>query len=439
MENNPIPRHFVSPEDAMAGGGSIEKNDTPRAGQNKLVDIAEGASRDEVIDAYVARQAELAQATQEIEARPGFKLDATELIGKHAEQAKAEKEFDTLSEEWSRLGGDELIEAQKAIDALNFKSTASDRLAAQNRLRDAKDAFYASYSAQLNTQGDSVSAKTAEDAFDTFQIPEAPPAPDSLNLEGQVPQETSNTSEMSVGDQIIVRRTSGELQNDWRVSGLFPGTDGKPLVEVRRNTLENDGLVAVKTYPLDELQALQNEAKNTDTNEVPAADSIQRQSPASQEKVAPASTPETDFEDARMQVRRMGGAALDAVADAGANVLVNWREYMRNRQEKKWRKGNKKENGVLRKTFKKQNKEFSKSVRHDSAMQAAADKVELATAKRQDKLERNLFDKRLAAELKLEAKQDAKMESFREREKKRAVRRLKLGRLAAKARVKLGF
>jgi hypothetical protein len=107
-------------------------------------------SYDEVFATYANRQQELEQQLAEIQARPGFKLDANEMIAKRREEKRLKQELAAHQEGWNGYGGVAVDRAQAEVDNLSFKSDASDMVAAKLALRDAKADFYQNY---LDAQG----------------------------------------------------------------------------------------------------------------------------------------------------------------------------------------------------------------------------------------------------------------------------------------------
>lgn len=106
-------------------------------------------SRDEVIDTVRGEmsrlQGELSQAEEKART-PGFKATANDLVEAKTNlrdlRATNEPRIAALQELWNENGGEAVEAAQTEVDSLNFRSTASDHIAAKVRLRDAKNAFY---------------------------------------------------------------------------------------------------------------------------------------------------------------------------------------------------------------------------------------------------------------------------------------------------------
>lgn len=102
-------------------------------------------TRDEFIDEFRNKRQSLAEDLEAVNSRPGFKLNASEILQKKYDQREAQDNLDKVNESWTDLGGAELDEAQAAVDALNFKSDAMDRVEATKRLQAAKDAVYGNF------------------------------------------------------------------------------------------------------------------------------------------------------------------------------------------------------------------------------------------------------------------------------------------------------
>lgn len=80
-----------------------------------------------------------------------FKSDATDHVMAKAELRDAESEYQpqvaSMSAEWESHGGARLDAARVAVDALNFKSSATDHVMAKKELQSAEDAWAESYAA----------------------------------------------------------------------------------------------------------------------------------------------------------------------------------------------------------------------------------------------------------------------------------------------------
>lgn len=154
MEQKPV-NTFVSPEKALNGGGQSPA-------QELYSFVPSGADRDDVIDRFMNRQVELNDTVEQIDATPGFNLDANGLLDKTSKKTEANDALSAVTDSWQKFGGNEIIEAQAAVDALNFNSTAEDRVNAQNKLRDAKNAFYENYQSAITVETE-VEAEPASD------------------------------------------------------------------------------------------------------------------------------------------------------------------------------------------------------------------------------------------------------------------------------------
>lgn len=109
-------------------------------------------SYNEVLADIASRREAATAKASELEAQYGGTLDANQIIERRAARKSANEELAAVETEWEQYGGEAIDEAQAAVDSLNFKSDASERVAAQLALRDAKDAYYDNY---LNANNDS--------------------------------------------------------------------------------------------------------------------------------------------------------------------------------------------------------------------------------------------------------------------------------------------
>lgn len=95
-------------------------------------------SRDNLIDSFVSKRSTYQEELEQLEAVPGFRR----VYEDNAEIAGVKDDIEGVNKEWNFYGGDAIDAAQAKVDALGFKSTANERIAAQAELRDAKNAFY---------------------------------------------------------------------------------------------------------------------------------------------------------------------------------------------------------------------------------------------------------------------------------------------------------
>jgi len=137
--------------------------------------------RDEAINTVRGEINNLETELNEAEARvstPGFRATANDII-QNRENLRNLREtngprLEGLQSMWEEFGGPEIDRAQAAVDALNFKSDANDRVAATLGLRDAKDAFYAKLEGALaDKQADVTRVYDQKDARVLADIEEA--------------------------------------------------------------------------------------------------------------------------------------------------------------------------------------------------------------------------------------------------------------------------
>ncbi|HEU5122266.1 MAG TPA: hypothetical protein VFT59_05480, partial [Candidatus Saccharimonadales bacterium] len=138
-------------------------------------EFAEGLpSRDEAIDRVRNEMNSIQSELDEAKARaetPGFKASANDLIDAKLgyRDLKAEKEprLEAVQSLWLENGGAEIEAAEKAMSELNFRSDANERVAAQTRLRDAKNAFYENLKVAL-LEGEANKTRThdVDEAYD---------------------------------------------------------------------------------------------------------------------------------------------------------------------------------------------------------------------------------------------------------------------------------
>lgn len=133
----------------------------PTTAQEFVGEDKELPTRDSLLDMFDEKQKTLQEDLLESEAKSGFKLDANEMMAKNSNEKELKSQIDTLGSEWKRFGGDKIDEAQAAVDALDFKSDASDHIQAKYALRDAKEAFYSNFSQEFNATDEvSLEART---------------------------------------------------------------------------------------------------------------------------------------------------------------------------------------------------------------------------------------------------------------------------------------
>ena len=439
--------NLISSDKALEGGGSLSNRENVT---NTELELTADASRDDVVDAFMHKQIELSDSLAEISDQPGFNLDANQIMDKRSEVSAAKQQLDTFTETWTQLGGDEVIEAQQAVDELNFNSDASERTAAMNRLRDAKNAFYENYQATQSTE-----------PTDEYQ-------PGSYN--GFV-----------VGDVVRVKRTSGAIEDDWSVRSVNLENQTVEVVKPADN-----GQRLVKDVPIEVLHSLQEEKAPSEehiANE-PSEDNPKEGVTSifeSKETPLPGLESEAAFE-AEVEAKELGTAAIDL---SGADLLADSEIVAEHRAAKARRRARMdrikasfsvdsgeghssgllddsevvsdylarkaKRRGMIRKAqsalverrlnsetkkIRKQHKKelaaFDKAAARESVSQEAEDKAELKSAGHADRLEQKQFNKRLAAEAKLKAKQVEQTKKFEAREAKRLKRRTALYKAAAR-------
>lgn len=119
-----------------------ERNQPNFTHENAEPRVADSASPETLVRDLAERRQAVQVRLVEVQSRPGFKLDAIEMMQKRREERELQAELDALDHEWASYGGNALDEAQAAVDALNFKSTAEDHVRAKTALRDARNAVY---------------------------------------------------------------------------------------------------------------------------------------------------------------------------------------------------------------------------------------------------------------------------------------------------------
>ena len=118
----------------------------------------ETTPRSDVLADFKNQRDDLTARVDELENKPGFRMKAEELIQHRQEKKLAKEALSAFATTYAEHGGDAIDEAQKAVDSLNFRSTADDHIKAKTALRDAKNAFYANYA---ESQSDEVPAEEA--------------------------------------------------------------------------------------------------------------------------------------------------------------------------------------------------------------------------------------------------------------------------------------
>ena len=131
-------------------------------------------SYDAVFSDISQKRQDLQAQLAEVESRPGFKLDAIEMMEKRREERRLKQELAAHESEWNSYGGEAVDRAEAQVGELSFKSDASERVAAQLALRDAKNNFYQNYlnahqADTLDTDAPALDAVVVEDeeAMDT--------------------------------------------------------------------------------------------------------------------------------------------------------------------------------------------------------------------------------------------------------------------------------
>lgn len=123
----------------------------------------EQPSRDDVINEFQGKRSDIQAQIDEVQARPGFKLDAIGIMNKRRESNELRDKLATATDAWNELGGEAIDKAQQAVGGLNFKSNATDHISAKNQLRDAKNTFYENFTApQESIETEEVEDSTVE-------------------------------------------------------------------------------------------------------------------------------------------------------------------------------------------------------------------------------------------------------------------------------------
>ena len=127
----------------------------------------ETPSSSDVLADFQNQRDDLTARVDELENKPGFRMKAEELIQHRQEKKLAKEALSAFATTYAEHGGDAIDEAQKAVDSLNFRSTADDHIKAKAALRDAKDAFHANYMDSQNND------EVAEDIEETDELDDA--------------------------------------------------------------------------------------------------------------------------------------------------------------------------------------------------------------------------------------------------------------------------
>ncbi len=128
-----------------------------KAPANYTVEALEGNEKPssvQVLEAFENKRLSLHEGLAEVQARPGFKLDANEMMAKRREEREAQLQLAGFEAAYSELGGDAIDAAQASVDALDFKANANDHVAARTALRDARTAFYENFLRSQEAQRD---------------------------------------------------------------------------------------------------------------------------------------------------------------------------------------------------------------------------------------------------------------------------------------------
>jgi len=117
-----------------------------------------------VLADFENRRTELAAQADALENTPGFKMNAEQLVRHTQEKKLASEALAAFNDEYAGLGGNAIDDAQQAVDSLDFRSSAEDRIKATTALRDAKDAFHAQY---LEAQAETTVAENNENPVES--------------------------------------------------------------------------------------------------------------------------------------------------------------------------------------------------------------------------------------------------------------------------------
>lgn len=166
----------------------------------------ETPSSSDVLADFKNQRDDLTNRVDELENKPGFRMKAEELIQHRQEKKLAKEALSVFASTYAEHGGDAIDEAQKAVDSLNFRSSAEDHIKAKTALRDAKNAFYENYAESQNTN------EVAEDIDDTADVEDSETTEPTANETGA--SEASVTDAEEVAEDNIENTTEAQDDSD---------------------------------------------------------------------------------------------------------------------------------------------------------------------------------------------------------------------------------
>lgn len=142
----------------------MSENISPSYIPESLQDSSDKLTSTQVLDAFASKQNELTAALSELKSRPGINLNANQMMAKRREEVIATEDLDSFTAVYQELGGADVDAAQAQVDALSFKSDATDHVRAKAALSAARSKFYENFIASQNTAGESI--ETHEELID---------------------------------------------------------------------------------------------------------------------------------------------------------------------------------------------------------------------------------------------------------------------------------
>ena len=160
----------------------------------------ETPSSSDVLADFKNQRDDLSNRIDELENKPGFRMKAEELMQHRQEKKLAKEALSAFASTYTEHGGDAIDEAQKAVDSLNFRSTAEDHIKAKTALRDAKNAFYTNYAESQNTDevAEDIEASTDVEAPEITETTE--PAVDEIDAPEATETDTKDATEGTIED-----------------------------------------------------------------------------------------------------------------------------------------------------------------------------------------------------------------------------------------------
>lgn len=380
MESKPV-TSFVSNQENNSGS-TQELTTSQRAEQ--ILKLDTNTPSEAVIDTFMNRQIELSNKYDALN-HGNFQRDATEMLDVHAQQVAVQNELDEVSQLWESFGGNDILDAQAAVDSLNFKSSAADLVAAEYRLRDAKNAFYENFS-----RVDESITPNASEASE----------PESTNSNSDKAP-LARRAKPGVTDIISAKRESTEVTH--KTGGPLPDIFTTPGYSEFVENFKKGKLGQTKT-PTRERAVVATPSSN-----IEARNNWHNMMSAEREALAEAKTE---------RKKALGSAATrDYLEDS-----VYVQEYRARRSKKRPLFGhvrNRFEAIKMEREFKKlQNKnarelaEFDQKASAEKATQAAKDATTLEHARREDTLLQRQLDEAKRMRAKLDAKHDRQNKRF---------------------------